>query len=133
VCEYAGQSYSVGASICECPGVKGENVDWQGDHSRITSRRLTCNTEQVWEDTKTFCIDVSTSATSRLYDKYREHFCPRIPVNFAEITKAVNEEIAKVIDKAPRGTLVSMIEGICRRIRLDAQCKALLDAMSASP
>jgi hypothetical protein len=39
-CEYAGQSYSVGATICECPAVEAENVDWQGDHSHITSRHV---------------------------------------------------------------------------------------------
>jgi hypothetical protein len=53
-CDYAGQSYSVGASICECPGVKAENVDWEHDNSHIISRWLTCNAEQVWEDSKTF-------------------------------------------------------------------------------
>jgi hypothetical protein len=72
---------------------------------------------------------MTTSHTSKLYTQYMEHFCPRLPINFAEIQKAINQETAKFIDKAPMGTIASMIEGICRRLRLDAPCKVLLDAI----
>ena len=132
-CEYAGQTYSVGATICECPSVKGENIDWQGDHSHITSRRLICNPAQIWEDSKTLCIDISTSNTSTLYDKYREYFCPRVPMTFPATKKAANPEIARAIDKAPKATLVSVFEAICQRVRLDEQCKAMLERMGVSP
>jgi hypothetical protein len=42
------------------------------------------------------------------------------PVNFVEIEKVINQETAKFIEKAPKSTLVSMLQGICRRIRLEA-------------
>ncbi|MEY9885803.1 hypothetical protein ACVIHC_001833 [Bradyrhizobium diazoefficiens] len=129
-CEYAGQSFSVGATICECPSVKAQNVDWQGDNSHITSRRLICNADQTWGDSNTHCIDMTTQYTSKLYDKHMQHFCPRLPVNFAEIQKAVDQETAKFVEKAPKSTLVTMLEGICRRVKLEAQCKPLVDVLS---
>jgi hypothetical protein len=59
------------------------------------------------------------------------HYCPRLPVNFAEIQKAISQETGKFIDAAPKDTIVSMVEGICRRFRLEVPCKAFLDALAA--
>jgi hypothetical protein len=56
-----------------------------------------------------------------------EHFCPKLPINFGEIQKAITQESAKVIDKAPKGVLISMLENICRRLKLEVQCKAVID------
>src|SRR6266403_3743760 len=65
-------------------------------------------------------------------DKLNAQYCPRLPVNFSEIQKAISQETGKFIDAAPKSTIVFMVEGICRRFRLEAPCKPLLDALTAS-
>jgi hypothetical protein len=132
-CDYAGQSYSVGATICECPGLKAENLNWQREQGHITSRRLACSPGQTWTDTNTMCLDAQmTTGTEKTYAQYIAHYCPRLPINFAEIEKAISQETGRLIEKAPKSTIVSMLEGICRRLRLDAPCKALIEAASSS-
>jgi len=37
----------------------------------------------------------------------------------------------KFIEAAPKSTIVFMVESICKRFRLEAPCKALLDALAA--
>jgi len=79
------------------------------------------------------CIDADmTTDTEKVYNQNRDHFCPRLPVNFAEIQKAVSQETDKFIAAAPPRAIVSMVEAICRRFRLDTPCKAILEALTSS-
>jgi hypothetical protein len=88
-CDYAGQAFSIGATVCECPSLKAEDLNWQGEKGTITSRRLVCGQGMTWEDTKTMCIDTQmATGTEKTYTKLMDHYCPRLPVNFAEIQKA---------------------------------------------
>jgi len=91
-CDYAGQTYSIGATVCECPSLKAENLNWQGEKGVITSRRLVCGQELIWEDTKTMCLDAQmATGTEKTYSDLMNHYCPRLPVNFAEIQKAISQ------------------------------------------
>lgn len=44
-CDYAGQSYSAGATVCECPSLVGEGGLASGGAAKVTSRRLACSAE----------------------------------------------------------------------------------------
>jgi hypothetical protein len=82
------------------------------------------------------CVDLKYGTSSGVargdLDRLNEQYCPRLPINFGEIQKAISQETGKFIDAAPKSTIVSMVEGICKRFRLEAPCKALLDALTAS-
>ncbi len=79
------------------------------------------------------CIDADmTTDTEKVYNQNRDHFCPRLPVNFAEIQKAVSQETDKFIAAAPPSAIVSIVEAICRRFRLDTPCKAILETLTSS-
>jgi hypothetical protein len=130
-CDYAGQAFSVGATVCECPGLKAENLNWQRETGHITSRRLVCGKDLVWEDTKTMCIDAQmTTHTEETYTGLVNQYCPRLPVNFAEIQKAITQETTKFIDAAPKSTVVLIVENICKRYKIEVPCKAVLDALA---
>ncbi len=130
-CDYAGQAYSVGATVCECPGIKAENLNWQREQGQITSRRLVCSPGGTWDDAKTMCVDISlNTTTAETYNRLVEQYCPRLPVNYAELQKAIAEETMKYIDAAPKGAIVSTVETICKRYRIEAPCKSVLDAIN---
>jgi hypothetical protein len=134
-CDYAGQSYSAGATVCECPTLIGEGGFATGGDAQVTSRRVVCSSEG-WKSADSMCFDVkykNTSASGHAdFDKLNAQYCPRLPVNFAEIQKAISQETGKFIDAAPKSTIVSMVEGICRRYKLELPCKAVVDALTAS-
>jgi hypothetical protein len=48
-CEYAGQTFGPGATICECPNLRV--VRGAGGRGEITSRRLACSKDQTWVNT----------------------------------------------------------------------------------
>jgi hypothetical protein len=131
-CDYAGQAFSVGATVCECPGLEAENLNWQKERGHITSRRLVCGPQLTWDNTKTMCIDVKMeTTTAETYGRWVDQYCPRLPVNFAEIQKAVSQETTKYVDAASKSAITSMVEAICKRYRIEAPCKALLDAINS--
>src|SRR5258705_1392194 len=134
-CDYAGQSYSAGATVCECPTLVGEGGFITGGDAQVTSRRLVCSSDG-WKSAESMCVDLKYKGSSASghddFDKLNAQYCPRLPVNFSEIQKAISQETGKFIDAAPKSTIVFMVEGICRRFRLEAPCKALLDALTAS-
>jgi hypothetical protein len=134
-CDYAGQSYSAGATVCECPTLVGEGGFATGGDAQVTSRRMVCSSEG-WKSADSMCFDVkykNTSASGHAdFDKLNAQYCPRLPVNFAEIQKAISQETGKFINTAPKSTIVSMVEGICRRYKLELPCKAVVDALTAS-
>lgn len=133
-CDYAGQSYSAGATVCECPSLVGEGGLASGGAAKVTSRRLACSAEG-WKSADSMCVDLkyaTSSASGRDdLDKLNQQYCPRLPINYGEIQKAISQETGKFIDAAPKSTIVFMVEGICKRFRLEAPCKALLDALAA--
>src|SRR5262249_55025886 len=53
-CEYAGQTFSPGATICECPNLRV--VRGAGGRGEITSRRLACSKDQTWVNTNSLCL-----------------------------------------------------------------------------
>jgi hypothetical protein len=59
-CEYAGQTFSPGATICECPNLRV--VRGGGGRGEITSRRLACSKDQTWMNTNSLCLIAYTSA-----------------------------------------------------------------------
>jgi hypothetical protein len=54
-CEYAGQTFSLGATVCECPTLRLARTA-SGGRGEITSRRLTCSKDQAWVNTNTLCL-----------------------------------------------------------------------------
>ena len=131
-CDYAGQAFSIGATVCECPGLQAENLNWTGEKGHITSRRLVCGPQLNWDDTKTMCIDANMiTTTAETYGRLVDQYCPRLPVNFAEIQKAISQETTKFVDTAPKSAVISMVEAICKRYRIEAPCKVVLDAINA--
>ena len=131
VCDYAGQAFSIGATVCECPGLQAENLNWEREKGHITSRRLVCGAQLSWEDTKTMCIDATMeTTTAETYGRLVDQYCPRLPVNFSEIQKAISQETTKFVDAAPKSAITSMVEAICKRYHIDAPCKVVLDAIN---
>jgi hypothetical protein len=54
-CEYAGQTFSLGATVCECPTLRlGRTAS--GGRGEIMSRRLACSKDQAWVNTNTLCL-----------------------------------------------------------------------------
>jgi hypothetical protein len=133
-CDYAGQSYSAGATVCECPSLIGEGGLASGGAAKVTSRRLVCSSEG-WKSADNMCVDLkyaTSSASARDdLDRLNQQYCPRLPINFGEIQKTISQETGKFIDAAPKSTIVFMVEAICKRFKLKAPCKALLDALAA--
>ena len=132
-CDYAGQAYSVGATVCECPGLKAENLSWTKEGGHITSRRLVCSAQHTWEDSKTLCLDVQmVIGAERLYTQTMNHFCPRLPVNTADIQRALQQETSRFVALVPKSTILTMLDGICRRFQIEASCKPVLDALTSA-
>jgi hypothetical protein len=54
-CEYAGQTFSLGATVCECPTLRLARTA-SGGRGEIMSRRLACSKDQAWVNTNTLCL-----------------------------------------------------------------------------
>jgi hypothetical protein len=82
-CEYAGQTFSPGATICECPNLRV--VRGAGGRGEITSRRLACSKDQTWVNTNSLRLITYTSAdhAEDAFRKFQVSYCPRLPVNHA--------------------------------------------------
>jgi hypothetical protein len=93
-CEYAGQTFSVGATICECPNLRIVRSATSPGRGEITSRRLACSKDQTWVNTNSLCLVAYTSAdhAEDAFRKFQVSYCPRLPVNHAELLKAISEE-----------------------------------------
>jgi hypothetical protein len=96
LCEYAGQTFSPGATICECPNLRIVRSA-TGGRGEITSRRLSCSKNQTWVSTNSLCLIAYTSAdhAQDAFRKFQVSYCPRFPVNHAELLKAISEETEK--------------------------------------
>jgi hypothetical protein len=132
-CEYAGQTFSPGATICECPNLRV--VRGAGGRGEITSRRLACSKEQTWVNTNSLCLIAYTSAdhAEDAFRKFQVSYCPRLPVNHAELLKAITEETEKFFTLAPRSQVLVAVQAICRRFAdLSEPCKIMIETLSAS-
>ena len=61
-CEYAGQTFSLGSTVCECPNLRIVRSANSAGRGEITSRRLTCSKDQSWVNTNSLCLVAYTSA-----------------------------------------------------------------------
>ena len=133
-CEYAGQSFTLGATICECPSLTGEGGLASGGSAHLTSRRLVCK-PSGWASADSLCVDLSYASSSGVarddLDKLNNQYCPRLPINHDEIERAVSQETAKFFITAPKPSIVIALQTICARFRLGTACQALLDAILA--
>jgi hypothetical protein len=132
-CEYAGQTFSPGATICECPNLRV--VRGAGGRGEITSRRLACSKDQTWVNTNSLCLIAYTSAdhAEDAFRKFQVSYCPRLPVNHAELLKAITEETENFFTLAPRSQVLVAVQAICRRFAdLSEPCKTMIEALSAS-
>src|SRR5215470_12547105 len=101
----------------------------------ITSRRLTCSKDQSWVNTNSLCLVAYTSAdhAEDAFRKFQASYCPRLPVNHAELLKAISEETEKFFSLAPRSQVLVAVQAICRRYaNLSEQCQAMIEGLAAS-
>jgi len=134
LCEYAGQTFSPGATICECPNLRIVRSA-TGGRGEITSRRLSCSKNQTWVSTNSLCLIAYTSAdhAQDAFRKFQVSYCPRFPVNHAELLKAISEETEKFFRTAPRSQVLVAVETICRRYAdLSESCKMMIETLSAA-
>jgi hypothetical protein len=131
-CEYAGQTFSSGATICECPNLRVVR-NANGGRGEITSRRLACK-DQGWVNTNTLCLIAYTwpGNAEEAFKKFHATYCPRLPVNHVEIQKAVADETEKFFSTATRSQALAAVQAICRRFTdLSDRCQAMIDGLSA--
>jgi hypothetical protein len=133
-CEYAGQTFSLGATVCECPSlriVRGAS----GGRGEITSRRLACSKDQGWVNTNTSCLIAYTwpGDAEEAFKKFHATYCPRLPVNHAELQKAITEETERFFTAAPRSQALLAVQAICRKfVDLSDACRPIIEALSAT-
>jgi hypothetical protein len=134
-CEYAGQTFSLGSTVCECPNLRIVRSAATPGRGEITSRRLACSKDQSWVNTNTLCLIAYTSAdhAESAFKKFQTSYCPRLPINHAELLKAITEETDKFFSLAPRSQVLVAVQAICRRFaNLSDQCQAMIERLTAS-
>jgi hypothetical protein len=134
-CEYAGQTFSLGSTVCECPNLRIVRSANSAGRGEITSRRLTCSKDQSWVNTNSLCLVAYTSAdhAEDAFRKFQASYCPRLPVNHAELLKAITEETEKFFSLAPRSQVVVAVQAICRRFaNLSEHCQAMIEGLASS-
>src|SRR5262245_47524474 len=97
-CEYAGQTFSLGSTVCECPNLRIVRSANSAGRGEITSRRLTCSKDQSWVDTNSLCLVAYTSAdhAEDAFRKFQASYCPRLPRQSRRITKSHHRGDRKV-------------------------------------
>jgi hypothetical protein len=137
-CQYGGELFSNGSTICECPNLKMEAGYGAEGGAQISSRRLACGEDGFWKNDNSFCVDISymknTWTPAQAQDdfiKYTNLYCPRVPVNHAEIEKAITQDTEKFFDKAPKTAAQIAVHAICSRYKIDALCASMIDALAA--
>jgi hypothetical protein len=134
-CEYAGQTFSLGSTVCECPNLRIVRSAASAGRGEITSRRLACSKDQSWVNTNTLCLVAYTSAdhAENAFRKFQVIYCPRLPVNHAELQKAIAEETDRFFTLAPRSQVLVAVQAICRRFaNLSAHCQAMIESLAPS-
>jgi len=121
-CDYAGQTYTVGATVCECPSLKVGDLGSTGAKGQITSRRLSCTKDQGWLDTHMLCVEASGVHVQDVYPRYVALFCPRVTVT--------PQETERFFDVASREHSLLAVRAICRRFdTLEQACKTLIEGL----
>jgi hypothetical protein len=134
-CEYAGQTFSLGSTVCECPNLRIVRSAASAGRGEITSRRLACSKDQTWVNTNSLCLVAYTSAdhAENAFRKFQVLYCPRLPVNHAELQKAITEETERFFNLAPRSQVLVAVQAICRRFaNLSEHCQAMIESLTAS-
>jgi hypothetical protein len=125
-CKNAGVEYTEGATICECPTVKGEaGHATGGPMGSVTSRRLVCKAGS-WQFAGTNCAEVTAGAGYIFaeHKKFQEMYCPR--PGFAEQANGY-------IERALPSQGLAILSPLCRRFAISPQvCAAAIEAISAS-
>ena len=91
--------------------------------------------DQSWVNTNSLCLVAYTSAdhVEDAFRKFQASYCPRLPVNHAELLKAISEETEKFFSLAPRSQVLAAVQAICRRYaNLSEQCQAMIEGLTAS-
>src|SRR5262249_57258802 len=133
--EYAGQTFSLGSTVYECPNLRILRSANSAGRREITSRRLTCSKDQSWVDTNSLCLVAYPSAdhAEDAFRKFQASYCPRLPVNHSELLKAISEETEKFFSLAPRSQCLLAVQAICRRYaNLSEQCQAMIEGLTTS-
>jgi hypothetical protein len=134
-CDYAGYSFSFGATLCGCPNLRIVRSADSVGRGEITSRRLACSQDQTWVNTNTLCLVAYTSAdqAESAFRKYQAQYCPRVPVNHAELQRAIAEETEKFLSGASRSQVLVAVQTICRRFaNLSVPCQTMIERLAAS-
>jgi hypothetical protein len=134
-CEYAGYTFSLGSTLCECPNLRIVRSAASAGRGEITSRRLTCGKDQTWVNTNTLCLVAYTSAddAESAFRKFQTQYCPRFPVNHAELQRAIAQETERFLSGAPRSHVLVAVQAICRRFaNLSAPCQTMIERLAAS-
>lgn len=133
-CEYAGQTFSLGATICECPNLRViRNAG--GGRGEITSRRLACSENEGWVNANSLCLIAYTwpVRAEAAFKKFHAIYCPHPPANHTETQEAIREGSEKFSGAAGRRQALLAIQAICRRFTdLSAPCKAMIQGLSAA-
>src|SRR5262245_49853863 len=147
LCSRSVRCNGVGANLRICrsniqSGIDGLRVSESQDRTQrsagrgeITSRRLTCSKDQSWVNTNSLCLVAYTSAdhAEDAFRKFQASYCPRLPVNHAELLKAITEETEKFFSLAPRSQVVVAVQAICRRFaNLSEHCQAMIEGLAPS-
>ena len=130
-----GQTFSPGSTVCECPNLRIVRSANSAGRGEITSKRLTCGKDQTWVNTNSLCLVAYTSAdhAEDAFRKFQASYCPRLPVNHAELLKAISEETEKFFSLAPRSQVLVAVQAICRRYAdLSEQCQAMIEGLAAN-
>lgn len=126
-CKNGAQEYSAGATICECPSLKGDGRLASGGRSQIIGRRLMCDKSGEWKSADSLCLDIVSSGgvAAEDYPKYYELYCPRAVVGkSAEQTEQLF---------TPNIQILSTMSRMCRRLpALVGPCKALIFAIAVT-
>src|SRR5262249_49110895 len=91
--------------------------------------------DQAWVNTNTLCLVAYTSAdqAESAFRKYQAQYCPRVPVNHAELQRAIAEETEKSLSGAPRRQVLFAVQTICRRFaNLSVPCQTMIERLAAS-
>ena len=134
-CEYAGQTFSLGSTVCECPNLRILRSANSAGRGEITSRRLACGKDQTWVNTNSLCLLAYTSAdhAENAFRRFQVMYCPRLPVNHAELQKAITEETERFFSLAPRSQVLVAVQAICRRFaNLSEHCQAMIEGLAPS-
>ena len=86
-------------------------------------------------NTNSLCLVAYTSAdhAENAFRRFQVMYCPRLPVNHAELQKAITEETERFFSLAPRSQVLVAVQAICRRFaNLSEHCQAMIEGLAPS-